>query len=278
MRTSTPRRAPIVALVAAILLATAPAVASAVVAFARNAGRVDGFSAVKATASLRDRSGKLVATSRTTGRLPNDIIAEAPNANRLDGLDSSAFVRNRGFVVVSVPWTGWRAGGGSASDFHVSTFAQETQVHKATAGSNQFAEVGPELPVAMYGRRLEVRSVQVCYDATDPNVTLDAFFLNAFDDTAGVGSPAVVSLVDATNRHDRACRRYTFATPVLMTPSRVIDIVLRIDFAGPGTMLIGRTTFVLRISGAAPAPPAGGPRTVLSPATGGGGGTAPTPP
>jgi hypothetical protein len=233
---------------------------------------------VKAAASLRDRRGKLVATSRTTGRLPNGIISEAPNANRLDGLDSSAFVRNRGFVVVSVPWTGWMAGGGSASDLHVSAFAQEAQVHKATAGSNQFAEAGPALPVAMYGRSLEIRSVQVCYDATDPNVTLDDFFLNVFDDTTGVGSPAVVSLDDPTNRHDRACRRYTFATPVRMTSSRVVDLVLRIDYAGPGTMLIGRTTLVLRISGAAPAPPTGGPRTVLSPATGGGDGTAPTPP
>jgi hypothetical protein len=65
---------------------TAPAGASQLRAtFADNADKVDGFHAVGAGASVTQRKGKLVATSRTTGRLPDNIIAKAPNAARLGG-------------------------------------------------------------------------------------------------------------------------------------------------------------------------------------------------
>jgi hypothetical protein len=38
------------------------------------------------------RKGKLVATSRKTGRLPNNIIKKAPNADLLDGRDSKVYL------------------------------------------------------------------------------------------------------------------------------------------------------------------------------------------
>lgn len=52
---------------------------------ALNARSVDGLSAVKANATLKHRAGKLVATGKN-GRLPNNIIKEAPDAARLSGL------------------------------------------------------------------------------------------------------------------------------------------------------------------------------------------------
>ncbi|HET7691365.1 MAG TPA: hypothetical protein VFK41_13355 [Nocardioidaceae bacterium] len=70
---------------AALLLAAAaggPAIARAIVP---NADKVDGLDAVKSTATVKARKGKLVATSAKTGRLPNNIIAMAPNAARLGG-------------------------------------------------------------------------------------------------------------------------------------------------------------------------------------------------
>jgi hypothetical protein len=54
-----------------------------------NADKVDGKHAVGAGASTQQRKGKLVATN-SSGRLPNNIIAKAPNADLLDGLDSKA--------------------------------------------------------------------------------------------------------------------------------------------------------------------------------------------
>jgi hypothetical protein len=81
----------VVALVAGSIGAGAPAIAHGVehALFAHNADRVDDKHAVGSGASVTQRKGKLVATSPTTGRLPNNIIARANDADRLDGLDSS---------------------------------------------------------------------------------------------------------------------------------------------------------------------------------------------
>jgi hypothetical protein len=50
-----------------------------------NADKVDGKHAVGAGATVTQRKGKLVATSPTTGRLPNNIIAKAPDSDKLNG-------------------------------------------------------------------------------------------------------------------------------------------------------------------------------------------------
>jgi hypothetical protein len=65
---------------------SAPAVSATVkhALFADRADTVDGKHAVGAGASPAKRRGKLVATNRK-GRLPNNVIAKAPDAARLDG-------------------------------------------------------------------------------------------------------------------------------------------------------------------------------------------------
>ena len=87
-----------IATVVASMIA-APTVA--VAAYVANADRVDQKHAVGAGASVDNRKGKLVATNATTGRLPNNIIAKAPDANRLDGMDSADLALN-GYEVVRV--------------------------------------------------------------------------------------------------------------------------------------------------------------------------------
>lgn len=57
---------------------------------AMNARKVDGKMAVSAGSSPSQRSGKLVATDRH-GRLPNNIIAKAPNSAKLNNLPTAAF-------------------------------------------------------------------------------------------------------------------------------------------------------------------------------------------
>lgn len=74
----------VVVVVASMVAATAPA-ASAARVDASNADRVDGRHAVGAGARVAARKGKLVATNAKTGRLPNNIIARAPNSARLAG-------------------------------------------------------------------------------------------------------------------------------------------------------------------------------------------------
>lgn len=78
-----------IAVVAASVVAGPSA---AVAAYVANADKVDNKHAVGAGAAVSKRKGKLVATSGTTGLLPNNIIAKALDADRLDGLDSSAFL------------------------------------------------------------------------------------------------------------------------------------------------------------------------------------------
>jgi hypothetical protein len=94
------QRLPIVLSTLALVVALAgvggPAAAQVVrhALFADNAGKVDGHDAVGSGASLNARKGKLVATSPTSGLLPNNIIAKAPDANLLDGLDSTQLLQS----------------------------------------------------------------------------------------------------------------------------------------------------------------------------------------
>jgi hypothetical protein len=78
-----------------------------------DADSVDGFSAVASSATTSQRKGKLVATNANTGELPNNIIAKAPDANKLDGLDSSAYQRSFTNTVVVSP-KGTAAASGTA--------------------------------------------------------------------------------------------------------------------------------------------------------------------
>lgn len=71
-------------------VAKAPSDGFSVSAMATNSDKVDGKHSVSAFASKTKRAGKLVATS-PKGYLPNNIIAKARNADKLDGIDSAAF-------------------------------------------------------------------------------------------------------------------------------------------------------------------------------------------
>lgn len=79
--------------VIALIAVSVPAVGRSVVDFARNAHKVDGFHAVGAGAGKAKRAGKLVATNRN-GRLPNNIIAHAPDADNLGGISASSYLTN----------------------------------------------------------------------------------------------------------------------------------------------------------------------------------------
>jgi hypothetical protein len=77
------------ALIISAANAGGPAIANALGA---NSDTVDGFDAVKSSTPLKQRKGKLVATSPKNGRLPDNIIAKAPNAAKLAGKPLSYFL------------------------------------------------------------------------------------------------------------------------------------------------------------------------------------------
>jgi hypothetical protein len=71
-----------------------PALAARTVAFAANSHKVDGKHAVSAGASVSARKGKLVATSRRSGRLPSNIIAKAPDSALLGGRPAASYIHD----------------------------------------------------------------------------------------------------------------------------------------------------------------------------------------
>jgi hypothetical protein len=92
MRLRMLRTVGVVAATAAVV-GMGPAIAhTAVVAFARNAGHVDGFRAVGPLVSANSRAGKLVATN-SRGYLPDNILVEARNSSRLGGASASSYQR-----------------------------------------------------------------------------------------------------------------------------------------------------------------------------------------
>ena len=94
----------VVAMITAMVTAGAPAIAHGVnhALFAHNADKVDGKHAVASGASTTQRAGKLVATDSTTGKLPDDIIAQAQDSAALQGLSASDFVQDGDSVAWSL--------------------------------------------------------------------------------------------------------------------------------------------------------------------------------
>lgn len=94
----------VIALIVGMVLSGAPsAVAAAYDAL--NSDKVDGKHAVGVRATVAQRAGKLVATD-STGRLPNNIISKAPDAQKLDGRDSAAYLSNHERIMVESPFDG----------------------------------------------------------------------------------------------------------------------------------------------------------------------------
>lgn len=138
--------AALVAGIVAALTAGGPAIAHGVrhAMFAHNADKVDGKHAVGAGATVQARKGKIVATSGATGRLPNNIIARAPDAALLDGLDSTAFLAAGGKaadaeLLDSLDSTAFVQGGGTVAREGVSLSPGESHTHTTALSTVQYS-------------------------------------------------------------------------------------------------------------------------------------------
>ena len=274
-----------VAMVTALVTANAPAIAHGVHAvFAHNADKVDGVHAVKAKASKKKRRGKLVATSPTTGRLPNNIIKKAPNANKLDGFDSLDFLgiddkaadsdlldgldsgdflqsgdtidadtldgrgpedfvgqSGSGIWLVQGDVSGWRSKVGSGTMTTAPDFDETTFTSTSVSGSATHFIV-PQLPLASYGRELELTGIELCYDAGAAHV-LDEVLLSRVQNSNGTAVTASETL-DPADRSDDACRVYA------PTSSAGTDETVGLEVgstwtANGATLRLGRVTFML---------------------------------
>ena len=199
----------IVAMVTAAVTAGGPALAAAV-SQAMNADTVDYRHAVGAGASRSNRAGKLVATN-VEGRLPGNIIAKAPNADRLDGVNSAKYARH-GAVRVSAGSANWQPMRTDAA-LVLDGRSHKLLAHRSDAGGQGLLSAAITLPSAMNGRRLSVASVRYCY-ATNPGVAINLAEATVWRSS---GTDADVSVV-ATKSHsqirtDAACRVLQFDAP-----------------------------------------------------------------
>ena len=143
-----------------------------------NADTVDGRDAVGVNASIDARKGKLVATSPSTGLLPNNIISKAPNADRLDGLDSNAFRvlgdgAGAGFVNID------GCGSGPLVSYAVH-LARPTKLFGAATSTYGRSNPGPERPTMRIqlldaSNTVVAQTGRVSVDATsgNPSLTVD---------------------------------------------------------------------------------------------------------
>ena len=256
-----------VAMVTAAVTAAAPAIAHGVkhALFAHNSAAVDGKSAVGADATKKQRRGKLVATDPTTGRLPNGLIKKAPNADKLDGLDStaflganakaadadqldgldsSAFVQNGGAVTIQGSVTSWvkDAASGSSGTATIATEAEGTRITSTSPTGSATYVLMPDFPVALYGKLLKLTGVEICYDA-ETEFVINTIAMEEIVNASGVPARTTTNL-DTTDRSDSACR--TYAADVTLSPGEGLGVSVEgIWSATAESLELGRVTFTL---------------------------------
>lgn len=223
----------IVAMVTAAVTAGGPALAAAV-SQAMNAETVDYKHAVGAGASRSSRAGKLVATN-AGGRLPDDIIAKAPDADRLDGVNSTKYARH-GTVRVSAGSANWQPMRTDA-DLVLDGRSHKLLVHRSDTGGQGLLSAAVTLPSAMNGRRLSVEAVRYCY-TTNPGVAINLAEATVWRSS---GTDADVNVVATENhsqvRTDAACRVLTFESPPALANTDHLSFDIQANWTSPSAPL-----------------------------------------
>jgi hypothetical protein len=188
----------ITAVVVSTLFAGGPSVARA--AFdAVNADKVDGKHAVGSGASIQQRKGRLVATSGSSGRLPNNIIGKAPNADLLDGRDSQEYrVTGQGKAGNTVNIDS--CGSGPVMAYPI-RLTRSARIFAAASSGYGRSNPGPERPTIriqlLDGTGTVVASTnRFGIDATtgNPNLVMSGVLLTVGGDAAYQAAPGDYSL------------------------------------------------------------------------------------
>jgi hypothetical protein len=236
---------------AVVLLVGTPAV-GAMVYDSMNAHKVDGKHAVAAGASLAQRGGKLVATD-TAGRLPNNIIKKAPNAAKLGGAPASAYVRSAG--TIAVPFFGpWFQDFGQ---LEIQQYATGTYFTATGPVNTGITASPPQMPSVLFGKKVRLTGVNVCYDALDQDVGLEGEVnLTGYSQTSPGSSGGTATVYEIVDLHNEACRTFTPETspsesdsPGLLGQYSFVNFRLPLKFIGDGgEFAIFRTTFYFEVS------------------------------
>jgi hypothetical protein len=167
----------------------------------------------------------------------------AHNAGKLDGLDSTAFVRNRG--VISVPVFGpWISGDPTLVSVEP---AFATTTFRSSGPGQRYVALFPSLPSSLYGKSVSLTGVEICYDTSNANVNILTIELTRQSST-GPGSygGSIVLREDLTAADDGAfCKKYT-GTALRMGINSFADLKVLVNWTGADSFYIQRTTIFLR--------------------------------
>jgi len=169
----------------------------------------------------------------------------APNhiKDRVKAYGDGRWVRSSGLILYSLGHGEWEPYT-SSDNLTISRTSGSADVRKATTGSGLLA-LHPAVPVAQYGRKLRLKGVEYCYDATDPGVTLATFWLGIATHSTGPGTATFV-VQDLTDRDDEACRLYNLATPVTLGTDDALSLFIEANWSTADTTLqVARTTLIL---------------------------------
>ena len=176
---------------------------------------------------------------------------------------------SKGDIVVSAGFANWHPFN-STDPLSYTYFSSQTQVTRSSAGSS-FLSVNPDLTTVLYGRSLQLKAVEFCYD-TFASTSLNYIEINTYSHTTG-SLGRNLRLSDPTTRTGNECRLYTLPSPVVLTRNDGVNFFIQVNWSAAGNQFaIGRTSFIFAPTTTAAAPvPAGAdetsPETVLSPST-----------
>jgi hypothetical protein len=251
MNPKTPVRSALLMVGILVLLVGAPAV-GAMVYDATNAHKVDGKHAVSAGVSASKRAGKLVATD-ASGHLPNDIIKKANDSAKLGGLASAGYLKSKGLI--AVPFFGpWFPG------YLVTPITQGpsyTTVHSDSVGTTILTPAPVQFPSVLFGKVVEIVKVEICYDATDPDVKLKGDLVLANYSQTEPGSSSGNYAYEANvDFGDSTCRMFSSGQstssldgPQPLGPTSFVNLAIPVTFVNDGgDFIIGRTTYYFRMT------------------------------
>jgi hypothetical protein len=165
------------------------------------------------------------------------------------GEADSRYLRPAGEIRINAGPSSWVLGPAVEGTPPATTYFADAVRLRASEDGIATAEVTPTLPVALYGRQVRIVGAELCYDAQPEAVLSDVFF-GIVTEVDGIGEPSPLTdlAADPTDRTDNACRRYDAPSPVTIGPADQVALVIRVDYpeAAGGTLLVGRSTFILQ--------------------------------
>ena len=184
---------------------------------------------------------------------------QANDAKRLGGTPARGFVKNKGEILVTMPYLEWEPVPATGV-LRTSSGKSAATFRRSSTGEVDFVAT-PHVPTAMYGKRLRLKGVEMCIDATDRGVEYTEAEVVTYKNALGqflAGPKAVGTEVDFNPPEDgKECHDYPFEPPVLLGPGQYdgLQLVMEVNWRTANTHVgLGRTTLVLQPTGK-PVPP-----------------------